>query len=637
MNMLIQNLNCLIGEAGVKIAQSVIPPRTLILQTLRQALLNSPLFGTPNNNSFSTWQANISSLDKELRTSLGQGATVHEDKGDDSISFAITICLSDINETVFPGGIYFAEIKSYCVMEPFSFVIFSGLEPHAGIHSVSANKPQPWERRINCVLYPRTEFMNRTKPIMYPWSNDTPAGYSFFTDGDAVLGSEANRRLWGTRELLSKFLQMIQEYGHHVTSETAQQVFELVTGSKREYIDPRSDTAKQIVSTVSKAGSKLAAYRPSLNKLTLSAKDPHTQPLDAPLNNCEHNEQNHDVGLGEGRKRKVQQHCEQRDPESRSSATNEDEQSDDMPSYDQHDQPPIQPRRASRVAQLAAIPAEKRGLGRITEGGTAGKENKTQSREGEDGGQTKRSEKRQRTMIRSRHGDKDGTLSEADICGRLTSTKLFDLIELQRTLNELTFAKHVIPRKSANTAIPAIRNSQELGFVPTAPPPPSTKGSTIVEDFLQLGEHCQWLLVAFERHGRHIRILCEKLLHNLVKVEPLLDCVALKKIFHDRSWTKESGPATHQLMQAVECMMEKSESAENHGKTFTFDAKNILKDRCLPKLCCNVSTVITPYKGKDPALHMAQHFREVRSVFPKILIPGFLSHVFLLGIGKDVE
>src|SRR2546423_4049955 len=251
MSSLIQNLNRLIGEAGVKIAQSVIPPRTLILQEQRQTLLNSPLFGTPNNNSFSTWQANISSLDKELRTSLGQGATVHEDKGDDSISFALTICLSNISETVFPGAIYFAEMESYCVMEPFSFVVFSGLEPHAGIHSVSANIPQHWERRINCVLYPRTEFMNRTKPLMYPWSNDTPAGYGFFTDGDAVLGSAANRRLWATRELLSKFLQVIQDYGHHVTPETAQQVFELLTGSKREYIDPRSDTAKQIVSTVS--------------------------------------------------------------------------------------------------------------------------------------------------------------------------------------------------------------------------------------------------------------------------------------------------------------------------------------------------------------------------------------------------
>lgn len=109
-------------------------------------------------------------------------------------------------------------------MEPFSFVVFCGLEPHAGIHSVSANKPKDSERRITCVLYSRTEFMNRTKPVMYPCSPDTPPGYSFFTDGDAVLGSEANRRLWGTRELFSKFLQMIQDYGHHVTPEIAQQV-----------------------------------------------------------------------------------------------------------------------------------------------------------------------------------------------------------------------------------------------------------------------------------------------------------------------------------------------------------------------------------------------------------------------------
>jgi hypothetical protein len=146
-----------------------------------------------------------------------------------------------------------------------------------------------------------------------------------------------------------------------------------------------------------------------------------------------------------------------------------------------------------------------------------------------------------------------------------------------------------------------------------------------------------WLLVKSERHEREIRILYEKFFHNLVKVEPLLDCVALKKIFHDRSWTKKSGPATRRLMEAVESMMEKSKSVENHGKKFMFDVKEILMDKCLPKLCCNVSAVIAPYKGRDPSLHMAQHFREVQSMFLKMLIPGYFSYVFLLGIGNDVK
>lgn len=84
-------------------------------------------------------------------------------------------------------------------------------------------------------------------------------------------------------------------------------------------------------------------------------------------------------------------------------------------------------------------------------------------------------------------------------------------------------------------------------------------------------------------------------------------------------------------------MMEKSKFVENHGTKFIFNACKMLGKRCLPKLCRNISTVITPYEGKDSPLHMAQRYREVQSVFLKMLIPCFLSQVFLLGIGNDLE
>src|ERR1700737_2951508 len=263
---LISILNTLMAKVGIQVAQIGIPQRTLNIQVLRQAMLNAPLFGSPENHHFSTWQANLARLYKELSESSGSHGLIHADKGDESFGLAIAVCLSILAADTYPGAMFFAETQTYYTMHPFSFLVFGGLEKHAGLNAIPVDQPQDWERRINCILYPRTEFVNRTRPVIYPFSNKQQlACYSFFNDGDAVFGSEEHRQLWSTTEFLQYVFRVNRKRGLPVDDAVIQQVFQLVTGSNRRYINPESREGLEIMETVRKANRMFASYRSRRN------------------------------------------------------------------------------------------------------------------------------------------------------------------------------------------------------------------------------------------------------------------------------------------------------------------------------------------------------------------------------------
>src|SRR5277367_4835187 len=83
-------VNRLMATTAGKAVEKLFPPQTLWLQKLRQFMRNSPLFGSPDNYCFSTWQVNISPLTENLSKSLGTSGMIHVDRGDDAGSFSIS-------------------------------------------------------------------------------------------------------------------------------------------------------------------------------------------------------------------------------------------------------------------------------------------------------------------------------------------------------------------------------------------------------------------------------------------------------------------------------------------------------------------------------------------------------------------
>ena len=61
-------------------------------------------------------------------------------------------------------------------------MIFRGTGPHGGTQAIAPGEPDDTEKRINLILYPRKEFVNRTLEVL---SSHQLADYSFFSDGVA--------------------------------------------------------------------------------------------------------------------------------------------------------------------------------------------------------------------------------------------------------------------------------------------------------------------------------------------------------------------------------------------------------------------------------------------------------------------
>ena len=187
---LIQSLNHRAATLGVRVVQELFPPVTSRLQRNRHILLDPPMVGAENNYSFSSLQINISPLSQRNLSSLGYSGNTHTDIHDDPMSLTVLICVSNLMSGTYPGTFYLGETREWCETKPFSLLLFRGAGPHGGAQAIAPGDPDESEKRINLILYPRKEFVNRTVDIFYPWSPERVVDYSFFDDGAASFGSD---------------------------------------------------------------------------------------------------------------------------------------------------------------------------------------------------------------------------------------------------------------------------------------------------------------------------------------------------------------------------------------------------------------------------------------------------------------
>lgn len=154
---------------------------------------------------------------------------------------------------------------------------------------------------------------------------------------------------------------------------------------------------------------------------------------------------------------------------------------------------------------------------------------------------------------------------------------------------------------------------------PASHPLPLTDGVTIVEQFLQLGERCQWTTQKSDHIWFYQRALQEHVYHTLLRVEPLFDLTMLTRLFKNKDRNQSAGVCSHALMDEVVVMIcktiKKAKYPDTTEEKFMFNAVNILDRQYQAKFCASVEVTLRPYKGRDPYGHMAQHFREVFSAF----------------------
>lgn len=131
--------------------------------------------------------------------------------------------------------------------------------------AIPPGEPEAFEKRINLILYPRREFVNRTEDILYPCSKEQVADYSLFVDGEACFGSDEFRRACCARELFRHLIMANKKYGLPVNDADLEQAFRAFTGSSQRYIDPDSIERQTILEAVHEANDILISIRPRWN------------------------------------------------------------------------------------------------------------------------------------------------------------------------------------------------------------------------------------------------------------------------------------------------------------------------------------------------------------------------------------
>ena len=139
-----------------------------------------------------------------------------------------------------------------------------------------------------------------------------------------------------------------------------------------------------------------------------------------------------------------------------------------------------------------------------------------------------------------------------------------------------------------------------------------------MEQLIQLGERCQWITQKFEHLWFYERALEEHFFFTLLRVEPLFDLTTLTRLFRNENRNKGAGVCSCALMDKVVMMVNKmirkAECSDDTEETFTFDVVKILDRQFQPKFCASVEVTLRPYRGDDPYVHMAHHFREVSAI-----------------------
>jgi hypothetical protein len=583
-------------------------------------MLDPPLFGSAENHSFSTMQVNISPLSKTDLTSLGSSGRSHTDKHDDPSGITLLICISYLRPDTDPGKFYYGDTREWCPLQPFSLIMFRGTSPHGGTQAIArGDGPDVTEKRINLVLYPRKEFVNRSLPILYPcYSNNQLADYSFFRDGGACFGTEEYHQSWCTRELFRHFIKGNKEYGRPVDEAHLQAAFAALTGSKKRYIDPDSEEGKEIIKLISDANEIMESVRLPWKDGTKSdskkkkptsnghapvapvpgpkAPQPPSQDTFAPVPSG--------TPSSHHATRSSTDTDHDTDPASPSCASSEphqylshsevpDENSDDTTEATDNAEAEVTETEmdiSDATDDAEADDATDNAEAEVTE---------TETDISDATDDTESDEVSNPTPLPTVE-----SLAERLLCIPLFNHSTMTA-EMARVQNRATLLRPQFSKRSPQLS-PFLPKPSSL-------PLPDTDGPTLVEQLIQFGERCQWTTQKFEHVWFYEQALKEHFFFTLLCIEPLFDVSELTRIFKDQNRNRGAGVCSRALMDKIVLMVNRmSSKADEHEEIFIFDAVEILDRQYQPKFCASVQVTLKPYRGKDPYRHMAQHFREVQ-------------------------
>jgi len=179
------------------------------------------------------------------------------------MSLTLLICISNLADTTDSGKFYIGETHEWCTLYPFSLLIFRGTGPHGGTQAIPQGPPKEWEKRINLILYPRREFVNRTLPVQYPcYEKSRLSDYSFFHDGAACFGNPKYHTSWAKRELFRHFAVATKPYGPRFKPSELQTMYRVIAGRTKRYIDPNSADGVRITKDIETANTIMGDVRP---------------------------------------------------------------------------------------------------------------------------------------------------------------------------------------------------------------------------------------------------------------------------------------------------------------------------------------------------------------------------------------
>jgi hypothetical protein len=629
---LVASLNQRAATLGVYVVEQLFPPVTSLLQRDRHNMLDPPTFGSEENYSFSTMQINISPVTEGDLSSLGYSGQSHIDQHDEPMSITLLMCISHLSPETDPGKFYLGETREWCALKPFSLVLFRGTGPHQGTQAIPAGKPMEKETRINLVLYPGEEFLNRTRGIIYPGEQHQLAGYSFFSDGAACFGTEEYHRSWCSREILRKTIAEIKQYGRHVEDSPLQQAFTALTGSTKRYIDRYSDEGEAITKPITVANKLMKSLVPKFKK---PSQQKRKMEQDAPGARLPNPAPEHvssprqrvtrssavDVELPIRRmpRQKVQsspsvsrssiapQSRKFSQPKTRASTAKQNEPSVSAISQSS-------PRRSTRfpitVSNFSDEPPRKK---------------------------MRRDDPKAKADISVSYSDLPNSAPPLEMEADPTDDEMHDEIAISigtsTSVVEILRQQPLFDISRMNAALEDIQHRSTLlrskythrapqlsGILPkpNAPALPETDGCVLVERLAQLGECCDWYTQKSEHLSSYQRALDEYFFFTLLEVESQFDLTYLVRIFQDVNRNTEgAGICSRALMDQIASMVDiMAKCSDDVPKAYTFNATKILgkNHRFQQKFCASVEVKLTPFRGVSRHWHMAHHFREVSTL-----------------------
>jgi hypothetical protein len=607
-------------------------------------MLDPPMFGAEENYSFSSLQVNISPLIDRTLSSLGYSGMSHIDRHDDPLSITVLICISHLLLGTDPGKFYLGETREWCNLHPFSLLLFHGKGPHGGTQAIALGEPDPSEKRINLILYPRREFVNRTTPLLLPcYQQQQLADYSFFADGAASFGNEQYHRSWCGRELFRHLIKANKEYGPCIEDSKLQQAFTAFTGSPKRYIDPESPQGVAITQTIKAANDLMESVRPpwvDSRNAGYKGTEARSAAIRTPeLANTPRSTRQTSKQSGSSTAQ-IQSPAENLPADTRQSTREMPKQSGILNASEKRTDITIEgPRSSARISPSVTQIAVS------TSGKTANSRSSTKPRKA-----TKADLKA--AVVEAPVLDVDDVPKietdddlEYDMESRAPSPSGDTIEEILHghplfQLTEMNAQVVATQNKANQLATKFSKRAPQLSLdfhSKTRSKLPDTEGLTIVEQLIQLGELCQWVTQKTEHLWFYRRAMDEQFFLDLLKAEPLFDTPQLVSIFQNEDRNKGAGVCSRSLMDKVVLMvnkmMDKASCGEGAEEEMVFDPVDILRSQHQPKFCSAVKVRLRPYTAKTPYHHMAHHFREVSPPISKTDL-DCVSYVLCIVIGN---